>query len=94
MKCQGNFKFKGLQKRNGGVFTNSQGKDIPYKESYSIKVDEITESGIYERNFKINTDSPLVEPLLITKPYSDITLEFEVNFYGTGVKLIPINLLK
>ena len=63
MKCKGNFKFKGLQKRDGGVFKNNKGEEIQYKESYVIKADEETENGIYERSFKIAVDSPLVKDL-------------------------------
>lgn len=94
MKCEGSFKFKGLQRKEGGTFTNSLGKEISYKDSYSLKLDETTDNGIYERIFKLPTDSTLIEPLLILKPYSDITLEFEVNFYSGGIKLIPISIVK
>ena len=94
MKCRGNFKFKGLQKREGGTFTNDKGQQIPYKESYSLKVDEMTEEGIYERVFKLATDSPLIEQLLTVKPYTDITFEFDINFYGTGIKIVPVGIVK
>lgn len=95
MKCQGNFKFKSLEKREGGKFVNGKGEEISYKESYSLKLDEITEDGkIYERTFKVLTDSELVEPLLITKPYSDITLEFDVKIYGSKISCIPVAIVK
>lgn len=90
MKCIGKFKFKGLVKREGGSFTNDKGQEITYNASYLLKVDESTENGIYERGFKIPEDSKLVLPLSKLQPYQDITLEFEVNFYGNSIKVVPI----
>ena len=94
MQCKGKFKFKELVKREGGSFTNQKGDVINYKDTYNLKVDEVTENGIYERIFKIPTESELVEPLLITKPYTDITLEFDVIFYGNSIRLTPISIVK
>lgn len=94
MKCRGNFKIKGLIKKNGGEFTTSQGKIIKYDESYSLKVDEVTENGIYERTFKISVNSPLINQLKDLKPYNDITLEFDVNIYGSNIKIVPVTLVK
>ncbi len=93
MKCQGKFKFKGLQKRDGGKFTNSNGQEINYAAKYQLKVDEQTEDGIYERTFNISLDSPLLEVLLITKPYSDIVIEFDIVFYGNNCRVIPVAIL-
>lgn len=94
MKCQGKFKFKGLVKKDGGEFTNKQGQLIRYDASYQINLDEVTDKGIYARTFKISRDSDLVEPLLIKKPYTDITLEFDVNIYGTTIKIIPVSIIE
>lgn len=95
MKCIGDFKFKGIEKRDGGKFTNTKGDEITYKESYLIKLDELSEEGkIYNRDFKIPIDSPLVEPLLITKPYTDITLEFDIKIYGNNIRCIPVAIVK
>jgi len=94
MKCQGKFKMKELKLKDGGNFINSKGDTVSYASSYSLKVDEATEQGIYERVFKIATDSPLVPQLSQIKPYEDITLNFEVQIYSSGVKLIPISLVK
>lgn len=90
MKCVGNFKFKGLTKREGGSFTDSNGKVINYKESYSLKVDEQTENGIYERQFKVAIDSPLIPELSTFELYDDITLEFDVKIFGSKITVIPV----
>lgn len=89
MKCKGNFKFKGLQKRDGGVFKNNKGEEIQYKESYVIKADEETENGIYERQFKIAIDSPLVKVLEGLEVYDDIEIEFDVKIYGSRISVTP-----
>lgn len=94
MKCIGNFKFKGIEKKPGGKFINDKGKEIIYNDSYRIKVDEVTEYGIYERDFKIPANSDLAEPLLITKPYTDIELEFDIRFYGNRISCIPVAIVK
>lgn len=94
MKCQGKFKFKGLIKKDGGEFTNNKGQKITYDSSYQIKLDEITEKGIFERNFKISKDSDLVETLLIKKPYTDVTIEFDVNIFGNTVKVVPVAIIE
>lgn len=90
MKCVGKFKFKGLTKKSGGSFTNDRGQVIDYKESYALKVDENTEKGIYERVFKISSDSVLLEQLFKLQPYQDITLEFEINIYGSRITVVPV----
>lgn len=92
MKCVGKFKFKGLTKKDGGSFTNDKGQEIIYKPSYSLKLDEMTEEGIYERLFKIADDSALVSSLQQLKPYQDITLEFDVILYANSIKLVPVAL--
>lgn len=89
MECRGKFKFKQLVRREGGEFKNSKGDIISYKESYALKVDELTDNGIYERTFKIPVDSEIVQELLIKKPYSDITLVFDIIFYGNSIKAVP-----
>lgn len=94
MKCRGNFKYKGLTKRDGGEFVNSKGEKVAYKESYSLKVDELTENGIYERVFKIPSDSTLIRDLDNKALYSDIILEFDVACYSSGIRLIPTQLIQ
>lgn len=92
MQCTGNFKFKGLIKRDGGSFTSPDGKVINYKESYTLKLDEQTENGIYERQFKVSIDSPLVAELMALELYDDITLDFDLKIYGSRITVIPIAL--
>lgn len=89
MKCRGKFKFKEITKRDAGAFTNSQGQQIKYDESYALKVDEKTEKGIQERTFKIQKDSPLVPELQKYEEYSDIILDFDVIFYNNSIRIIP-----
>lgn len=93
MKCRGKFKFKGLQEKSGGEFINGRGEKVSYKPSYVIKLDEQTDDGIFERNFKIALDSQLVSVLSQVQLYQDIELEFDVLIYGTNVKIIPVNLI-
>lgn len=90
MECKGKFKFKQLLKRPGGEFTNNSGQLVSYRESYILTVDELTDNGIYERKFKIDIDSNLVEELLIKKSYSDITITFDIVFYGNSIKAVPV----
>lgn len=94
MKCRGKFKFKGLTEKQGGEFKNNRGEMIAYKGSYALKVDEITEEGIFERIFKIALDSPLVQELADKELYSDIILDFDVKFYSSGVGLIPVAIVQ
>ena len=90
MKCIGKFKFKGLEKRDGGVFTNAQGKEITYKESYALKVDENIDNVIYDRVFKVATDSALLDSLAQLKPYQEFTLELDVIIYRNSIRLVPV----
>ena len=94
MKSVGMFKFKGLEKRAGGKFTNDNGREITYKDSYRLKVDEVTDNGIYERDFRIPADSSLVEPLLTLKPYTDIQIEFDIRFFGNKISCTPVAISK
>ena len=95
MKCKGKFKFKSLDKKDGGEFVNSRGQSVTYAGSYALKLDEQTEKGIFERVFKISLDNAeLINSLSLLKPYDDIVLEFEINFYSSGIKLVPIAIVK
>ena len=94
MKCRGKFKFKEIMKKDGGSFTNAQGQQINYDESYLLKLDEKTEKGIQERSFKLPKSSPLIPELEKYEEYSDIILDFEVVFYSNTVRVIPIEIPK
>lgn len=94
MKCQGDFIFKGLEKRDGGEFTNQRGQVIKYGDSYILKVDEKTEKGIYERKLKIDiTNSTLIGKLQKVADYAPIRLSCDVKFYNNSVSVIPIDLV-
>lgn len=90
MKCKGKFKFKELKSKDGGSFINAKGDKIDYDASYALKVDEVTEAGIYERVFKVKTDSELIQALSQLKPYQDFVLEFNVDIYSTRIVLTPV----
>lgn len=94
MKSRGKFKFKGVTEKQGGEFKNNKGEMVPYKGSYSLKVDEITAEGVFERIFKIPLDSPLIKDLSNRELYSDIILDFDVKFYSSGISLIPTAILE
>ena len=53
MKCKGEFIFRGIERREGGNFINEKGDTISYKPSYKVKVDEVTEKGVFERVLKV-----------------------------------------
>lgn len=93
MKCTGDFKFKGLLKRDSGSFTSPDGEVINYKECYNLKVDELIENRVYERQFKISIDSPLVPELMALELYEDITIDFDLRFYGNNISVIPVALV-
>ena len=93
MKCQGKFKFRGLVKKDGGKFTNNQGQEISYNESYALKLDEETENGVYERSFKVAIDNPIVPALAQKKLYEDIVIECDVTIYNTRVSLVPVSVI-
>ena len=94
MKCRGKFKFKEIVKKDAGSFTNAQGQEIKYDESYVLKVDEKTEKGIQERTFKLPKDSLLVPELQKVAEYTDIVLDFEVVFYNNSIRVIPTEIVK
>lgn len=93
MRSIGEFIYKGIEKRDGGEFTNDKGQNIKYNESYVLKVDESTEKGIFERRLKIDVNNTaLVDKLKAKKPYEPIKLLCDITFYGNSVKVIPVDL--
>lgn len=95
MKCQGKFKFKGIQKKDGGSFTNPQGQVINFQPKYAVKVDEVGQEGIFERIFKVPLESPLIPQLANKQVYEDMVLEFDIQFTSKGTPTVtPINLIK
>ena len=95
MKCQGKFKYKGIEKKDAGSFVNSQGQKIDYPSKYAIKVDEVTPNGAFERIFKVEIESPIIPQLSQKNMYDDINLEFDIQIASNGsAKIVPINVLK
>lgn len=94
MICKGKFKFKSIEKREGGEFTNDKGQLIRYESLYVIKVDEQTENGIYERRFKISSsDNVLVSKIQRLSAYDDIEMTFDIQFYGNSTKVVPTDIV-
>lgn len=94
MKCKGKFRYRGITQKKAGEFINSRGDKIKYDASYEIKVDEETEDGNFERKFKTPIDSPLIPVLSKVPLYNDIVIEFQIQMFGTNVKLVPIAIVQ
>ena len=94
MKCEGMFKFRGLTHVDAGTFTNDKGEKIQYKESYKLKVDELTQYGLQERIFKIAPDSQLLPILKQLNVYDDIHLLFDVIVYASSARVVPVGIMK
>lgn len=93
MKCKGEFVFKSVEKRDGGSFTNDKGQAVNYDMAYVLKVDELTQNGIYERKLKIDkANSVLLNKLQSLKPYEKINLICDVVLYGANAKVIPVDI--
>ena len=90
MKCNGKFVYRALTKTDAGSFINANGEKIDYPSSYKLKVDENTENGVQERVFKVAIDNPVVPHIVNLKPYSEVNIDFEVQIFSSGVRLIPV----
>ena len=94
MQCEGMFKFRGLTHVDAGTFKNDKGQEVKYKESYKLKVDEMTPQGMFERTFKIASDSVLIPELMKYGVYQDIHLIFDVMVYASGCRVVPVGIVK
>lgn len=95
MRCKGNFVFKSLDKRAGGEFTNDKGDVIKYDDAYVLKVDEDTNNGIMKRKFKFpTTNTVFADNLKGLEPYTRVCIEFDISFYGSQVKALPLCLVE
>ena len=94
MQCEGTFKYKGLTHVDAGSFKNDKGDTIQYKECFKLKVDEMTPQGIYERTFKIASDSVLIPELMKFNVYQDIHLIFDVLIYASSCRVVPVGIVK
>ena len=93
MRCKGEFVFKSVDKREGGSFTNDKGQAVNYDMAYVLKVDEISENGIFERKLKIDkANSVLLSKLKNLKPYDKMNLICDVVLYGSNARVIPVDL--
>lgn len=93
MKCKGEFVFKSVEKREGGSFTNDKGQAVNYDMAYVLKVDELTQNGIFERKLKIDkANSVLLSKLQNMKPYDKINLVCDVVLYGANARVIPVDI--
>ena len=93
MKAKGIFRFKSIQEREAGSFTNKDtGEIIKYDSCYVLVADENEESGkITERRFKIDKeDINLIGELSELEPYTKIELEFDVILYSSNAKMVPV----
>lgn len=88
MKSQGKFKYKCLEKKDAGTFVNDKGQKIDYPAKYILKVDEIGQDGIEARGFKVAIDSTIVPKLVNIEPYSDVIIDFDIQFTKSGAVTI------
>lgn len=98
MKCQGQFIFKSIKKKDGGSFVNQAGQEIKYNESFEVKFDEITAEGdCIERKTKLAIDElDLYSKISRLEQYKPCIFVFDVGFNSRGVtlKLIDAGLPK
>ena len=93
MKCKGLFKFKCMEKKEAGDFINDKGQKVEYPAKYLLKVDEVEEEGFSERSFKVALDSDLIPQLSGIKPYTDVEIDFDLQFIKSGsISLTPISI--
>lgn len=93
MYCNGVFIYKGLKKRAGGTFKNSEGKEINYDDCYILKVDEINDGEVTERNFKFPTKfKDMAEKIEDLDIYTKIKIAFEVVINTNSCKLVPVDI--
>lgn len=92
MKCQGDFVFKGIEKKEGGEFLNQQGQKITYDATYQVKVDESVDGKIQDRVFKFKqTNKELASKFENFSVYDNITIVFNIELYRNTVKLVPVD---
>ncbi len=88
MKCQGEVIFKSIEKREGGTFKDSTGRDLTYPSAYVVKFDENIDGKITERKAKFaDTNVGLYTKFKTLQPYTKIELIGNVVFQNSGCKL-------
>lgn len=94
MKCQGDFIFKGIEKKDGGEFTNDKGQKIVFKPTYQISLDEIVNGKAEPRTFKFPVENQLLaDKFKSLKIYNAILVDFNIELYKTNVKLVPCDVI-
>lgn len=90
MECKGNFIYKGIEKTDGGEFTNDKGQVIKYVPMYKVKVDEKKEDTVEERVFKFSSDNNyLASKFKELSLYDKVQIDFKIELYKTNIKLVP-----
>ena len=92
MNCKGIVVYKGIEKRDGGVFKGSDGREIKYDSSYVVKFDENINGIINERKVKFPASNTyLYNKFASIKAYTEVVLECDVVLSQNNCKLVPIN---
>lgn len=87
--------FKGVNKRDGGEFTNDKGQVIPYDPSYVIKIDEDVNGDMIERKLKFPVQNKVFyDKLSKLAPYTRIVLECDVQLFANNAKVVPFDIVE
>lgn len=94
MKCEGNFIYKGIEKRQGGEFTNERGQVIKYDDAFKITLDEVNEGKVITRTFTFSKNNTELENKFKSlKLYDNIVVAFDVVISRNNVKLVPFDMI-
>lgn len=92
MYCKGNVMYKGIEKRDGGSFTNDKGQPVDYNSAYVVKFDEIVEGKINERKLKFPTSNKvLFDKFQNFDPYTQVEIVCDVVLMQNACRLVPID---
>lgn len=92
MVCQGEVIYKGIEKRDGGIFKNDKGQDISYGDSYVVKFDEIKDGMGNERKVKFPASNKvLFDKFKNIEPYTKVELYCDVVISNSVCKLVPLD---
>ena len=90
MECKGIFIYKGIEKTDGGEFTDDKGQVIKYFPMYKVKVDEKNGDTVEERIFKFSLDNNyLASKFKEFSLYDKIQIDFKIELYKKNIKLVP-----
>ena len=93
MYCKGIVMYKGIEKREGGTFKNSQGQDINYDSAYVLKFDEIVNNKMDERKLKFPTSNKILyDKFSQLRPYTQIEITCDVVLMNNACRLVPIDM--